>query len=170
MTGPGALPPAGWYVDPAGHTRWWTGTTWGAYAPAPTGPMAPAGYPPARRADANSLAMLAQLGQVVGGFLLPLILYLTAGRDDAFVRHHSAESLNMSITYFVAVCCLFPLFFVGIIVWPLLILVVPAFIALVVTHLIFAITAIVKAYRGEWYRYPICIRLVSGAVEPTPGR
>ena len=194
MTDPGRLPPPGWYADPAGHTRWWSGVAWGAYAPpaapAPVGyvPPGPVGsyppgavgpYPPGAvgqypggyplpsatgRADARSLAMLAQLGQIVGGFILPLVLYLTAGKDDPFVRHHSAESLNMSITYVIAYLALFPLFFIGIIVWPLLLIVVPLFFIVIIGHLVLSIVAAVKAYRGEWWRYPICIRLVSGSV------
>jgi len=106
------------------------------------------------------------LGQIVGGFILPLVLYLTAGKDDPFIRHHSAESLNMSITYTIAYLTLFPLFFIGIIVWPLLLVVVPAFFVVIFGHLAMAIVAAVKAYRGEWWRYPICIRLVPGSVGP----
>jgi len=28
-----AMAPPGWYPDPSGQFRWWTGTTWGTYAP-----------------------------------------------------------------------------------------------------------------------------------------
>ena len=184
MSEPGDLPPPGWYADPAGHTRWWSGVTWGAYAPAPGYPPVPApsdtpgsgyppsGYPPgyrgapAGRSDARTLAMLAQLGQFVGGFILPLVLYLTAGKDDPFVRHHSAESLNMSITLLFAELGLFFLFFIGIVLWPLLFVVVPAFFVVIIGHFALAIVAAVKAYQGEWWRYPVCIRLVPGSVGP----
>lgn len=34
--------PAGWYPFPENNLRrWWDGTAWGVYAPAPTGPRAP---------------------------------------------------------------------------------------------------------------------------------
>ena len=179
MSQPGSNPPPGWYPDPTGQQRWWTGAMWGVYAPAaplvayptpapgsypgsyPAPPPYP-GAPPWARKDATTLAMLAQLGQIIGGFLLPLVIYLTVGQTDPFVRHHGAESLNLSITYLLALFCLFPLFFVGILFPPLLVLVVPAMFVLIFGHLGLAINATVKAYRGEWYRYPVLLRLVPG--------
>ena len=193
MSAPGQpAVPEGWYADPtSGQTRWWTGSQWGAYAPVvapppPPGAPGPPGYqpgypgqpgygygygaPPPGRTDANTLAMLAQLGQIVGGFLLPLILYLTVGQNEPFVKHHAAESLNLSITYVAAIFAIFPLFFLGFVVPPLLILVVPVMFVVIFGHLGLAINATVKAYRGEWYRYPVLIRLVPGSVDPRVGR
>ena len=166
-SGPAPAPP-GWYPDHTGQLRWWTGSVWGVYAHSaapvavPTGPPYP-GAVPGARSDATTLAMLAHLGQLVGGFIIPLVLYLTAGRDDPFVRHHAAEALNFSITYVIAFMGCFVLFFVGLVLWPLLIAVVMAFFALAIGHLALLITGAVKAYNGEWWRYPVNIRLVSGA-------
>ena len=159
--GPATAPP-GWYPDGSGQLRWWTGTTWGAYAPIP--PPYPGAVVPPGRTDARTLAMLAQLGQLVGGFVIPLVLYLTAGKDDPFVRHHSAEALNFSITYVIAFIGSFTLFLVGFLFPPLLIAVVLALMTIVVGHLVLLIMATVHAYRGEWWRYPVCIRLVPGGV------
>lgn len=36
------MPPPGWYLDPNGMTRWWTGTYWGEAAPPGSG-FAPGG-------------------------------------------------------------------------------------------------------------------------------
>ena len=167
---PPSAPPPGWYPDGSGQNRWWTGADWGAYAPSPAAVVPPpvlynTPRPPEPRSDANSLAMLAQLGQIVGGFLLPLILYLTVGQSEPFVRHHSAESLNLSITYALAIFAMVPLLFLSIVLLPLLLLTIPLFFALIIGHLVLAINACIKAYRGEWYRYPVLIRLVPGAVE-----
>jgi uncharacterized protein len=150
--GPSTAPP-GWYPDATGHLRWWTGTTWGAYAP----PASPG------RTDARTLAMLAQLGQLVGGFIIPLVLYLTVGKEDPFVRHHSAEALNFSITYVLAFFAVMVAFVVGLVYPPLLIGVFLTLITVVVGHLVLLIVAAVHANQGEWWRYPVCIRLVPGA-------
>ena len=166
--GGSAPAPPGWYPDTTGQLRWWTGTTWGVYAQGaapPIGSVAPP-YPGARpgaRSDATSLAMLAHLGMLVGGFIVPLVLYLTSGKDDPFVRHHSAEALNFSITYLIAFLSCFVLFFVGIVAWPLLIVAFLGMFAIAIGHLVLLIVASIKAYHGEWWRYPVNIRLVPGA-------
>jgi uncharacterized Tic20 family protein len=167
VRGPAQAPP-GWYPDATGQLRWWTGTTWGVYAQgaAPvTGPGGPP-YPGAglgARSDATTLAMLAHLGMLLAGFIVPLIIYLTSGKDDPFVRHHSAEALNFAITYLIASVGCMVLFIVGIVVWPLLIVTFLGFFAIVITHLVFVIMASIKAYHAEWWRYPVNIRLVPGA-------
>jgi uncharacterized Tic20 family protein len=179
MSAPGSNPPPGWYPDPAGQQRWWTGATWGAYAPAvpmvayPTSapgsypgsyPAAPPypGAPPWARRDATTLALLSHLGALIAGFIVPLIIYVTSGKDDPFVRHHSSEALNFAITYLFASLAMMMLFFVSIILLPLLIIVIPAFFALIISQFVWLIMAAVKASRGEWWRYPIAIRLVPG--------
>jgi uncharacterized protein len=189
MSAPGPNPPPGWYPDDQGLQRWWTGDMWGAYAPAappmpyPTSNQYPAsgqyaappppsgwyaGPPPypgagaGARSDATTLAMLAHLGMLVGGFIVPLVIYLTSGKDDPFVRHHSSEALNFAITYAIASFALMPLFFIGVFLLPLLLLLIPAFFALIISQYVWLIMASMKSYRGEWWRYPICIRLVSG--------
>jgi uncharacterized Tic20 family protein len=160
--GPGTAP-AGWYPDGSGQLRWWTGEVWGVFAPQQ--PPAPWGYAPAPRADANTLAMLAQLGQLVGGFIVPLVLYLTTGKDDPFVRHHSAEALNFSITYAIASFGLVAALFVGFVFPPAFIAFFLGIFVLIIGHLVFVLMAGVAAYRGQWWRYPVCFRLVPGSVE-----
>jgi len=115
--------------------------------------MAP-GTPPENR----SMAMLAHLGAFVGGFILPLILMVTTGKTDPFVRYHAVESLNFQLTYLA--------FFVGGFLISLvtlglgLILFFPLLIIVAIGHMVFAIQGCIAANRGEWYRYPICIRFV----------
>lgn len=107
-------------------------------------------------------AVLAQaLG--VGGFLFPgfgwigpLVMYLIAKPEDTYAKHHAAESLNFQLTMTIAYVVSFVLMFVligfltGLVVWIL--------------SLVFPIIAAVAASRGEWYRYPLNIRMVSGAL------
>jgi uncharacterized Tic20 family protein len=140
-------PPPGWYPDQQGAMRWWDGQQWGATAPVP---MAATGT------DPKTLAMLAQLLGIFTGFLGPLIIYLVSGDKDRFVKHHSAEALNFHLTVLIAYLVSFVLMLVLIgfllffVVWVL--------------ALVFSIQATIAANRGEWYRYPINIRMVSGAV------
>lgn len=142
-----STPPPGWYPDGAGGWRWWDGQRWGA--PAPQGP-APGGT------DPRTMAMLAHLLAIFTGFIGPLIIYLTSGRDDPFVRHHSAESLNFQITVLIAYIVSFVLILV--LVGLLMLMVVG------IGALVLEIVGSVAAYRGEWWRYPVNIRFVSGAV------
>jgi uncharacterized Tic20 family protein len=145
---PGAsapLPPAGWYPDPLGQSRWWDGTQWGVAA-----------YPhPAPSSDPRQTAMLAHLLGIFVGFIGPLIIYLTAGKQDPFVRHHSAEALNFQLTVAIAsIACVILMFLViGFFLLPVLI----------IGALVFEIQGCMAANRGEWWRYPVNIRMVSGA-------
>ena len=43
-------------------------------------------------------ATLVHLGFFAGGFVGPLVLRVTEGRKDDFVRHHSSEALNGNLT------------------------------------------------------------------------
>ena len=141
--------PAGWYDDGSGHQRWWDGNQWGQYAPQVAPPAGGGG-------DPKTMAVLAQVLGLVTGFIGPLIIYLMNGEKDPFIRHHAAESLNFQLTLLIGLIGSFVLIFVlvGIVLLPLVALL----------GIIFPIIAAVAAGRGEWYRYPISIRMVPGAV------
>lgn len=128
--------------------RWWDGSQWGATSPV----VAPAGS----GSDPKTMAMLAQLLGIFTGFLGPLVIYLVNGDKDRFVKHHSAEALNFQLTVLIAqlVSVVLMLVLVGFVM----------FIVVWVLALVFSIQATIAANRGEWYRYPINIRMVSGAV------
>ncbi len=104
-------------------------------------------------------------------FVGPLVIRLTVGRDDEFVRHHSTEALNAMITFGIFWNVLIGAGWVlsvatGSGLWLLTVL--PAMLAFVWIA-ITSIVGAVKAYRGEWWRYPGSIRLVRGAIrEPRP--
>jgi uncharacterized Tic20 family protein len=143
-----AQPAAGWYPDPSGQMRWWDGAAWGAAAPM-AGP-ARSGTEP------RTMAMLAHLLGIFTGFLGPLVIYLTSAKEDPFVRHHAAEALNFHITLAIAYVACFALMclFVGFILFPIL----------WIGSLVLEIQGCLAANRGEWWKYPINIRMVSGAV------
>lgn len=163
-------PTPGWYPDPNGMLRWWDGAQWGQLAPTPVRPGA---------ANTKTLAVLAHLGSVFGGFILPLVIYLTS-KDDPYVKHHAAEGLNFQLTLMAVILGVLVLFFgvsvigagtastgssgaatgalVGgfIVLWVGIMVVSFGGIAL-------GVVGAVKASKGEWWRYPVNIRLVGGA-------
>jgi uncharacterized protein len=101
------------------------------------------------------LAILAHVLGIFTGFLGPLVIYLVTKNDQPYAKHHAAESLNFQITVMIAWLVTVALMFVliGLLIAPLL----------WIGSLVLAILAAVAAGRGDWYRYPINLRLVPGA-------
>jgi uncharacterized Tic20 family protein len=102
--------------------------------------------------------MLAHISAILAAlvgltFLGPLLVLLIQGPKSAFVRRHAVESLNFQITTLIAfiVSAILIIVLIGI----LLLLVV------FVVWLVLSIKAGLAAGRGEDYRYPFNIRLVS---------
>ncbi len=116
------------------------------------------GHMPPVTADDRNMAMLCHLLSILTGFVGPLILWLVKKDESPFINHHGREALNFQITVLLASIVLFGLtfalmfVFVGILLLPLLI-------ALPIAALVAEIMACMAANRGEWHRYPYCIRL-----------
>ena len=124
---------------------------------------------PTTDSDSRLWAMFAQLSAIVGyvigagflGWLGPLIIFLVYKDRDRFVRYNAAESLNAAIATVIAEIVLGIVFGIITIITfgigsVLFVLIgVPALL-----HIIFAIIGAVKANQGEWWNYPINIRLV----------
>lgn len=101
------------------------------------------------------MALLAHVLTLFTGFIGPLIIYLVARDDQPFIKHHAAEALNFQITVVIGYVISFVLMFV--------VIGFVTFAAIWVAAIVFAIIAAIAANRGEWYRYPVNIRLVPGA-------
>ncbi len=82
-------------------------------------------------------------------FFAPLIGYLVFNGKGPFISHHVRESLNFGITMLIAVVVLA----ISIIGWLLLWL--PP-----VIWIIFRIIAAYKTSQGEFYKYPLTLRIV----------
>lgn len=81
--------------------------------------------------------------------LAPLIAYVLFRDKGSFLGHHVKESLNFAITM-VLVAIVLALSIVGwLILW-----------ALPIYYVIFRIIAAVKTSQGEFYRFPLILRLV----------
>ena len=160
---PPGLPPAGWYSDGTG-LRWWDGATWGPYAP----PQ------PGGNSTSSLLPVLSHLGFFVGGFILTLVLRLTEGKKDEYLRHHGTEALNFQITYTILYVLGMVTAFTTAVIgssssdsgdasgWFFF----PFFLLFPVLFIPFAVGAVVGAIRagqGKYWRYPISIRFVRGA-------
>lgn len=116
--------------------------------------------PPAGNRDSSgdgNFAVIAHLGTLINlitglGFIVPLVIMLTKGRDSQFVRANAVESLNfqISIIIYAIVSAILALVLIGFVL--LLVIALLAF--------ILPIVAAVKTSNGESYRYPITLRLV----------
>lgn len=155
MTDPGppqpSSPPPGWYPDGSGRTRWWDGRSWGIEASSASSVATSSGT-----GDERSMATLAQVLAIFTGFLGPLVIYLVAKDDQPFVKHHAAEALNFQITVTIAaiVSGILTLLLIGLLLLPLVL----------IGALVLEIIAAIAANKGEWYRFPVNLRLVPGAV------
>ncbi len=108
--------------------------------------------------DERMWGMFAHLSALVAAmvalaFLGPLIVMLTMGERSAFVRRQAVEALNFQITLYIAVAvsALSILLLVGLVLLP----------AVLIGWLVLTIIAALAANRGEDYRYPINLRLVT---------
>lgn len=103
--------------------------------------------------DERTWSLLAHVGSIVLGFLAPLIVMLVKGNESPTVRAHSVESLNFQITVLIGY----------VISWILAFLLIGFLLvfAVWVVSLIFAIMGTMAASRGEPYKYPFALRLVS---------
>jgi uncharacterized Tic20 family protein len=153
-------PPAGWYSDPDGAQRWWDGMQWGPAAPVRS-----------EVDDGKTLGIITHLGVLAAGFVLPLVIRLTEGKKNAYVRHHAAEALNFQITFMIAWIAGFVAYAIGLFgsaqssssppAWVLIIFV--TMMVLMLANFVFSILGAVRAGQGRWWRYPINIRFVRGA-------
>ncbi|NLA36188.1 MAG: DUF4870 domain-containing protein [Actinobacteria bacterium] len=148
--------PPGWYPDGSGNQRYWDGVKWtDQIVPGPPGvPGVPFGGQVSQASDDTTLATITHILALFSWFLGPLIIYLVRGKDSAFVRHHAVEALNFGITVFIAsfVSGIAILLVVGLVMLPIVLL----------WGFIMPIIAAIAASRGEWYRYPLTLRLIPG--------
>jgi uncharacterized Tic20 family protein len=94
------------------------------------------------------IGFIIPFGNIIG----PLVLWLMKKDEYAFVDDQGKEALNFQITVGIAFIVCFLLTFV--VIGIFLMFVVGIF------DLVVTIMAIIKSSQGEYYRYPISIRLV----------
>ena len=135
------------------------------YAPPPASPPVgqPAHYGAAPGAltpsDEKLWGGMAHWGALVLGFLTglaflaPLLVMVIQGNKSAYVRAQAVESLNFQLTMLIAgiVSAVLMLLLIGFLLLPIVGLL----------WLIFTIIGSIKAVNGQFYRYPMTIRMVS---------
>lgn len=138
----------------------------------PLPPPAPAAAPDTTglpSAEEKQWAMFAHLSALVGGlltsavggwgtFIGPLAIWLIKKDTMPFVDDQGKEALNFNIT--VAIACL-ALLLLSIVTFGVgLLIAFPAWIVIAIGWLVLTIMAAVKSSNGEFYRYPMTLRLV----------
>jgi|ERR1043166_4133999 uncharacterized Tic20 family protein len=101
--------------------------------------------------DERMMAMFCHLGGILGGFILPLVIWLVKREESRYIDYHGKEALNFQITMLIAhfVAGFFACFTFGLTTLVVL--------ALSITFCVIASTA---ANNGEYYRYPMTIRFI----------
>jgi uncharacterized Tic20 family protein len=139
------------------------------------GPLPPPAPPPPSSiddlpsAEEKQWAMFAHLSALAGGlltsavggwgtFIGPLVIWLIKKDTMRFVDDQGKEALNFNIT--VAIAC-FALVLLGIVTLGIgFLIAIPALVVIGIAWLVFTIIGAVKSSNGEFYRYPMTLRLV----------
>jgi uncharacterized Tic20 family protein len=108
--------------------------------------------------EGRSLALVAQVAIFNGLLIVPLIVRLTAGKRNEFVRLHATEALNRDITVLITM-----LVFALSLGRAWMALGVLAYFGWFLYALVVGIIGGVKAWRGVRWRYPVNLRIVRGA-------
>ena len=98
--------------------------------------------------------MLSHLSAFFGlGIILPLVVYLAMRGESEYVAANAREALNFHISVYIYALCCVPLAFI--------VIGIPMAIIIGLSSLVLALVAAVKASKGDCYRYPLTLRLVS---------
>jgi uncharacterized Tic20 family protein len=121
--------------------------------------------------DDRNLALLCHIGAYFTSFIVPLVVYLIAQKRSPFLAHHGREALNFQISqliymFLTLIVAISSTLLIGLgATWEsgltagfaLLLLISFVFMIL---ETVLTIMASVAAWRGQFFRYPLCIRLV----------
>lgn len=165
----------GWYADAAGAWWWWDGRAWTSAAAAVPGPGT--GVDPAvARSQERTMAMVMWIVFLVGGGWIGALVFYVVAKDKAFVRHHAAEALNLTLTTIIpqllALGLLVP-YYLDILtnldgdtppVTNTFVVGLVLLLAIALATYAVAIVAIVRASRGRWWRIPLPFHPVRGVV------
>lgn len=104
-------------------------------------------------ANEKNIAVLTHIGGIFFGFIPSLIVWLLKKEESPFLGEQAREALNFQITIVIGYMIAWVLSFllIGLIVFPLL----------WITNLVLCIMAAVAVSKGEDYRYPFALRLIS---------
>ncbi|MGW6494512.1 DUF4870 domain-containing protein [Nonomuraea angiospora] len=120
---------------------------------APGEPYVPGRFGPRPGTDDTTMAMLSHVLGLVVSWVGPLLIYLMKKDESPYVRDQAAEALNFQITMFIGyvISGILTIIFIGLLLLP----------AIWILSLIFHIQAAMAASKGEPYRYPFAVRLIT---------
>jgi uncharacterized Tic20 family protein len=101
--------------------------------------------------DERMMAMFCHLGGIIGGFVVPLIIWLIKKEESKYIDYHGKEALNFQITMGIAQLVCLPLAFCTFGLSSLAVLAIT---------IVFAVLAGTAANRGERYSYPMTFRFI----------
>ena len=112
--------------------------------------------------EERQTAMFLYLLGIFTGFIGPLILWMLKRDESKFVNHHGKEVINFMLTLVI------PSLVLGVVGCPFVFLtyglaafiVVPLFMAVNVYALVMMIMGAMRANKGEWWEFPISIRMI----------
>jgi hypothetical protein len=89
----------------------------------------------------------------IGGFIIPLVIWLSKKDESELISRHAKESLNfqLSLLIYMSLAAILIVILIG---FPMLFI-------LFVVDVVCVILATLKADKGEFYRYPMTIRFIS---------
>lgn len=115
--------------------------------------------------EETTWAIFAYVGNVLIGFLPPLVIYLVKKNTSPFTRFHAAQSMNYQLTMLIHLLAV-----AAVCVPPAIALEAPGFLALfllpylelLIGGWVFLILGAVKAGKGQYYRFPtfFCFRMI----------
>ena len=92
------------------------------------------------------------IGVPFGSIVGPLVIWLIKKDQSDFLNESGKDALNFHLSMLLYTLISIPLLFV--LIGFVTILVIP------VLEIVFSIIAAVKASEGQWYRYPLAIRMI----------
>jgi len=101
------------------------------------------------------IALVGLLGNLIGFFVGPLLVWLIKKEDDPFIDEQGKEAVNFQLTMLMTMLVIALLCFVliGFLLVPIVVPIV------LVMMIVFPIIAAIKANDGEHYRYPLSFRI-----------
>ena len=115
--------------------------------------------------EETTWAIFAYVGNVLIGFIPPLVIYLVKKNTSPFTRFHAAQSMNYQLTMLIHLLAV-----AALCAPPAIVMKEPAFLVpLILPYLevliggwVFLILGAVKAGKGQYYRFPtfFCFRMI----------
>jgi uncharacterized Tic20 family protein len=102
----------------------------------------------------RNFAVVAHLLGILTMFVGALIVWLIKKDDSPFVEDQAKEAINFQITIFIAQAVagmLVPVIGLGCLLLP----------AVLVANIVLCIVAALATSQGQWYRYPMTLRLIT---------